>query len=231
MTVAGGLAVLFGLAAALAVYFSPLVHRAIATRALRKYVTDNRILVLSYDDGPSGEVTPKLLDLLSAHEAKATFFMLGRSAQNFPDVADRVVAEGHDAACHTDAHLNAWKVSPWRALADIDAGYARLSRWVGARGAFRPPYGKMTLPTYLSLRRRGAPFWWWTIVSGDTAATLPDPQSVADQVARAGGGVVLLHDLDRAGERNDFVLSATAMLLGLAQRERFTIKTLRELTT
>lgn len=229
MTFAGGLTVLLALAGALAVYFSPLVHRVFATRALRKYVTDNRILVLSYDDGPSGEVTPKLLDLLLRHQAKATFFMLGRSAQAYPQVADRIVAEGHHAACHSDQHLNAWKVAPWRAVADIDIGYSRLSRWVGPRGAFRPPYGKMTLPTYLSLRRRGALFWWWTIVSGDTGASLPQPQDVADAVARAGGGVVLMHDLDRTPERNDFVLATTALLLDLAQRQRLRIQPLSAL--
>lgn len=229
MTVAGGLTALFGLTAVLAVYFSPLVHRAIATRALRKYVTDNRILVLSYDDGPSGEVTPKLLDLLRRHEAKATFFMLGRSAQNFPDVADRIVREGHHAACHSDQHLNAWKVAPWRAVADIDAGYAQLARWLPAHAMYRPPYGKITLPTFLSLLRRKAPIRWWTVVSGDTGASLPQPRDVADAVARAGGGVVLMHDLDRTPERNDFVLATTTLLLDLAQRERLRIQPLSAL--
>jgi len=94
---------------------------------------------------------------------------------------------------------------------------------------FRPPYGKMTLPTFLAIRRRGAPIWWWTIVSGDTSNVLPKPREAADELVRQGGGVVLMHDLDRTKERNDFVLETTATLLDVAKRESFQIKRLSEL--
>ncbi len=77
-----------------------------------------------------------------------------------------------------------------------------LSRWIQPDGMFRPPYGKITLPTYWSLRRRNAPVWWWTIDSGDTRKVLPNPQQIADKLRKEGGGIVLMHDLDRTQERN-----------------------------
>jgi peptidoglycan/xylan/chitin deacetylase (PgdA/CDA1 family) len=196
---------------------------------VRKELVGKRILALTYDDGPGGELTPQLLDLLRGRGARATFFMLGRQAQQHPEIVDRVVKDGHDVGCHSDQHLHAWKALPWEAVADIDAGYERLSRWIPRNGMFRPPYGKMTLPTYLSIRRRGAPVWWWTIDSGDTHQLLPSAGQVADRLRREGGGIVLMHDLDRTQPRNDFVLELTATLLDVAQRESFQVKPLREL--
>jgi peptidoglycan/xylan/chitin deacetylase (PgdA/CDA1 family) len=210
-------------------YFSPHVERLRSVKALKKLVRANRTLILTYDDGPSDSVTPKLLSLLRSHGAHATFFMLGRSAKQFPSVADRVLQEGHEIGCHTDSHLNAWKTNPWRAIADIDAGYSALSTWVPSNGTFRPPYGKITLPTYLAIRRRGASLGWWTIDSGDTHDRLPHPQKVAETAVNDGGGIVLMHDLDHSPERNDFVLETTSVLLKLATREAFTIKRLSDL--
>lgn len=187
--------------------------------AIRKEVTEKRILALTYDDGPSETLTPRLLDLLRQHKASATFFMLGRNAKQHPQLVDRVLQEGHAIGCHSDRHVHAWKAAPWRTVADINAGYETLAPWVPPNGMFRPPFGKMTLPTYLSIRRRGASVWWWTIDSGDTYATLPRPAQVADTLHREHGGIVLLHDIERSKERDDFVVETTAALLNLAERE------------
>jgi|SRR5271165_3508572 len=212
-----------------AAYFLPLAYRAGRTRYLRKQLAKDRVIALTYDDGPSATVTPRLLDLLQSYDAKATFFMLGRSAQQHPHIADRVFAEGHDIGCHSDQHLNAWKVMPRTAIADINSGYQKLAPWVGPNGPFRPPHGKMTFPTFWAVRRRGAEAWWWTIDAGDTFAVLPRPSDVADHVLSEGGGIVLMHDRDRSEERNEFVLDASTLLLDLAKRESFKIALLRQL--
>jgi peptidoglycan/xylan/chitin deacetylase (PgdA/CDA1 family) len=211
-----------------AAYFSPWLWRRYRMEQVRKEVARNRILALTYDDGPSEGLTPQVLDLLQRRGARATFFMLGRHAEQHPQIVERVLREGHDIGCHSDQHLNAWKALPWEAVADIDAGYERLAPWIRPDAMFRPPYGKMTLPTYLSLRRRRAPVWWWTLDSGDTAAVLPDTSRVAESLRQEGGGVVLMHDLDRTPARNDFVLHATTALLDIAQRESIRVLPLRD---
>jgi peptidoglycan-N-acetylglucosamine deacetylase len=211
-----------------AAYFSPWLWRRYRMAQVRRKIVNNRILALTYDDGPSG-VTPQLLDLLRSRGARATFFMLGRHVQQNSGIVDRVKQEGHDIGCHSDQHLNAWKTLPWKTIADIDTGYQRLSHWIRADGMFRPPHGKMTLPTCWSIHRRNAPVWWWTIDSGDTRNALPQPADVAEQLRRAGGGIVLMHDLDRTKERNQYVLELTALLLDVAQQESFNVAPLREL--
>jgi peptidoglycan-N-acetylglucosamine deacetylase len=211
-----------------ATYYSPFVWRLYCVSALRKRVIKDRILVLTYDDGPSSSVTPAVLQLLARHKARATFFMLGRSAVQNRSIADCILEEGHDVGSHSDQHLNAWKVSPGRAVADINAGYDRLSAWVAPDGMYRPPFGKMTIPTLLAVRRRGAPVGWWTIDSGDTHTPLSPPKQVADRLIREGGGIVLMHDVERSPNRNEFVLETTALLLEVASRESFHIKRLSE---
>ena len=81
----------------------------------------------------------------------------------------------------------------------------------------------------MALRRRRAAIGWWTITAGDVRRTLPAPDRAAQRARRDGGGVVLLHDFHRAGERADFVLDATRRLLDAAEHHGWTIRTLGEL--
>jgi peptidoglycan/xylan/chitin deacetylase (PgdA/CDA1 family) len=214
--------------AGLAAYFSPWLWRRYRMAGVNREMVKNHVLALTYDDGPSG-ITPELLDLLRRRGARATFFMLGRHADGNSEIVERVRKEGHDIGCHTDQHLNAWKTLPWKSIADINAGYRRLARWIQPDAMFRPPYGKMTLPTCWSIHRRKAPVWWWTIDSGDTRDVLPQPAEVAERLRTAGGGIVLMHDLNRTPERNEYVLKLTALLLDVAQQESFNVTPLREI--
>lgn len=203
----------------LAAYVSPNLLRVLAVRRLVRACADQGALVLTFDDGPSPEVTPGLLELLSRADAKATFFMSGRQVELYPELVDRVVAEGHEIGCHAKDHLHALRCSPRRTVADLESGYASLRAWVPGDAPYRPPYGKLNLFTWLRLLRRGAPICWWTVDSGDTATPIPDPDSAVDAVRRGPGGVILLHDLNRSAERNRFVLAATERLLAMAARE------------
>lgn len=209
-----------------AAYFSPVLWRRQRMARLRAECRKNRILALTYDDGPSDVVTPQLLDLLGRYSARGTFFMLGRQAQRHPAIADRILHEGHTVGCHSAQHLNAWKTLPSAAVADIRDGYELLARWVTPDGMYRPPYGKMTLPTYAEIRRRDASIWWWTIDSGDTFDTLPRVGDIADHVRKENGGIVLMHDLDRGPQRNQYVLEVTEALLQVAAQSSLRIQPL-----
>ena len=113
-------------------------------------------------------------------------------------------------------------------------GYQALSPWMPPNALFRPPHGKITLFTLISLRKRKAPIVWWTHDSRDTChGPLPVGGELADRVIRSGGGVVLLHDFDRTGSaseiRHEFVLAATASLIEGAARARLRIITAGDL--
>ena len=194
------------------------------------------VLVLTYDDGPGESLTPRILEQLERHHARATFFLSGKRAERSPRVVDAVMAAGHELGCHTYDHLNAWKASPWRVWSDVERGYDTLARWVPPHGVFRPPYGKWTPLTRWQLRRRGAPVVRWTHDSRDTThGELPAPSAVIDGVMRDGGGVVLMHDFDRESDstyrtvRADFVLEVTEGLLSRARAQGMRTMTVSEL--
>jgi len=213
----------------LAAYFFPYIWRYIRVQILKNRLANSGTLILTYDDGPSETLTPRVLDILQLHKARACFFMLGSKAKRCSTIADRIVCEGHEVGCHSDQHLNAWKVLPSTAIADINAGYASLSRWVASDGMFRPPYGKITLPTYLTLRRRRATLAWWTVVSGDTTTPLPTPGAVVEAVRLAKGGVVLMHDFDGSKGHSDFVCETTELLLRMAGQHSIKVRVLSDL--
>jgi len=220
-------------AVGVAAYFSPYIIRMVEEARLRQCCRDQQTLVLTYDDGPGENLTPRLLDLLDTYQVSATFFLLGMRVQESPGFVARLAEAGHELGCHSQCHLNAWKAWPWHVLNDIRAGYRTLGDAVPADSPFRPPYGKLVLPTWWALRLRGAPIGWWTVDSGDTHARLPQSDEVVKQVKSAGGGVVLLHDFDRQGnqaaERADFVLETTAALLEAALVENWNVQPLGRL--
>jgi peptidoglycan/xylan/chitin deacetylase (PgdA/CDA1 family) len=203
---------------------SPPAHCvSLRRRALARYAQRRRVLVLSYDDGPGEDLTPRVAAMLRAASARATFFLLGRQAVRYPDLVELLYRDGHELACHSNQHLHAWKTWPWRVREDIDGGYRVLSPWVPPGGLFRPPFGKTTPFTRRQLRRRGAVAVIWTHDSGDTRRALSKPCDFVNSVFEAEGGVVLLHDFDRDGAdrglRSSFVLEVTGMILeGLASR-------------
>lgn len=197
-------------------------------RALKRQCARHRTLVLTYDDGPGRDLTPALLGLLESWETKASFFLLGRRAERDPHLVDQLVQNGHEVGCHGYVHVNAWKTWPSHAITDLCEGYRALEPWIKPDGPFRPPFGKLSISVWRELRRRRAFVPWWTIDSGDTHARLPSSQSVADSVAQAGGGVVLMHDCDRESyqqpmARAAFVLRTTELLLETAKREGLTV--------
>ncbi len=211
-------------------YLAPMAVRRRHEHRLRSICAASGTLVLTYDDGPGPQLTPRLLDLLDSRGAKATFFVVGARAARAPELVDRIVDAGHEVACHTYRHLNAWYTLPWRGVADVDAGYRSLARWVPDDGPFRPPHGKMTLMTWAALRRRRAPIGWWTINGGDVRNELPPATTAVAQAKRVGGGIVLLHDVDRTEERNEFVLQSTELLLDAAREHGWSVRTFGELT-
>ena len=213
-------------------YVTPWLWRQRRMALVRKKVLAQRSLALTYDDGPDGTATPRLLDILKSSSARATFFMLGQNAHNHPEVANRVLREGHEIGCHSDQHLDAWRVSPWQAARDVQQGYLRLSPWIQPNAAFRPPYGRLTVPTYRLVHRQGARIWWWTIDSGDSHKELPSLRQATEKLRRERGGIVLMHDgslTSRSQERHEYTLAVTMALLEIAKQEGINTIALREL--
>ena len=216
------------IAAALMVcYALPLLIRAAQVRRWKR--SGRGMLALTYDDGPDPVTTPAVLDLLAELRAKATFYLVGFRAQSEPGMIDRAAAEGHELATHTHLHKNAWKVGPLREFRDSARAYRTLARWVGPRAAYRPPFGKVSLPTWLQMRLRGRRVDWWTVAALDTLDRFPDPGTLAAEILDRGGPVVLMHCHHAEPHRRAFVLTLTRALAEGASSRGIRLVTMSEL--
>ncbi len=174
--------------------FAPRAQGLVRTH--RRFTTARREVWLTIDDGPDPEDTPRILELLAAHNARATFFVIGENAARHPALIRAIAAAGHEVAHHTHTHPLAafWCASPARVAQELDAVLETL-RAAGVRPTrFRPPAGIKNFWLAPALSARGLTCVGWSARGlerwpGDAAA-------VAARATRglAPGAILLLHE-------------------------------------
>jgi peptidoglycan-N-acetylglucosamine deacetylase len=106
---------------------------------------DGPYIALTFDDGPHATLTPKLLDLLAAHQMRATFFVVGQNAADHPGILRRAIREGHEIANHTWSHPNLGKMSDEGVRRELQKTDDAIFNAIGKRPTLlRPPYGSIT---------------------------------------------------------------------------------------
>ncbi len=106
---------------------------------------DGLYIALTFDDGPHATLTPKLLDLLAAHHLKATFFVVGENAEQYPDILRRAVREGHEIGNHSWSHPNLGKMSDEGVRRELQKTEDAIVAATGRKPVLmRPPYGSLT---------------------------------------------------------------------------------------
>lgn len=158
---------------------------------------------LTFDDGPHPEFTARVLDLLAASGQRATFFVVGRRLERHPELARRMVDEGHELGNHTMDH--AWHMSLWTVAgiaADLEAT-ARLARQAAGvtLRLFRPPAAVLSPRIAAGAQRAGVTLVGYSARTGDGSPLVP-PRVVLAR-ATAGlrpGAILLLHDGAVAGQ-------------------------------
>lgn len=205
-------------------YAMPYLIKKLNQQMLRYRCRTQRIISLTYDDGPSAVLSKQLIDLLTEYDAKATFFVLGHKLQSAEQLVASIVQAGHEIGSHSFRHLNAWKRSPLAVYQDIKQGLT-VTKAVGSSNLFRPPHGKATIATMTQILMNNARHAWWTIDSSDTWTTPMSVDGVIGRIKREGGGVILMHDHDRPNSpgREEYVLELTRTILELARKEDFSI--------
>lgn len=163
---------------------------------LSRLDSDEREVWLTIDDGPSAE-TPAMLDLLDAHGAKATFFLVGQRAEARPALVREIARRGHDIGNHSHSHPSAWfwALPPRRMAAEIAQAQASLTALAGRPPRwFRAVVGMANPFVAPALRRHGLARVAWSARGFDAVAS--DPQRVLARIERdlAPGAIVLMHE-------------------------------------
>ena len=167
-------------------------------------IDDPEGVYLTFDDGPTPGVTEWILSTLEKYDAKATFFVLGKNAELYPDLYQKILDAGHKIGNHTYSHQKGWRMSLERYLEDIDCADDLLKSEL-----FRPPYARVT-PSQMRAVAKRFKIVMWSIVSHDYNRHL-SPQRVLRNVLDEiePGSIVVFHDSDKAFYNMSYALTRT----------------------
>jgi peptidoglycan/xylan/chitin deacetylase (PgdA/CDA1 family) len=167
-------------------------------------IEDTSAVYLTFDDGPTPGVTEWILDTLDKYDAKATFFVLGKNVELYPDLYQRIVEKGHRIGNHTYSHQKGWGMSLERYVEDVDFANDLLHTEL-----FRPPYARITPAQAHALSRRYR-LIMWDIISRDYNRSL-SPRTCLHNVTRylEGGSIVVFHDSEKAFRNLSYALPRT----------------------
>jgi peptidoglycan-N-acetylglucosamine deacetylase len=152
-------------------------------------------VALTFDDGPWPSHTQQVLDILAEQDVKASFFMVGYLAERYPDVARRVVDEGHLVGNHTQNHTVLTRQSAEVTRTQIETGSRTLQKVTGVAPAwFRPPGGGMNAQVLKEAKRAGMDLVMWDVDPQDWRRPGVDHMLTSMLKQIKPGSVVLLHD-------------------------------------
>lgn len=178
---------------------------------------DEKILYLSFDDGPHPTITPRVLELLKQYNAKATFFCVGNNVEKYPAVFNSIQAEGHSLGNHSFHHLNGWKSDNQIYIDDVKKADSLIHS-----NLFRPPYGRLKFSQASALLQMGYELIMWTVLSADYDRNITKEQCAMRVIKNiTSGTIVLFHDSEKAEER---MLYALEELLNDATKKGYQFK-------
>lgn len=164
---------------------------------------DENALFLTFDDGPTLEVTEKALDLLKMYNAKATFFCLGKQVKAHPEIYQRIIDEGHAVGNHSIEHIKRHYYNSKSYLAEIrDASNIVDSK------LFRPPYGQIS-HKQVRILKDCYTIVMWSVLSGDFDEKLSqeDCLNIVMKYSKSGS-IIVFHDSKKAGDKMLYCLSS-----------------------
>ncbi len=166
-------------------------------RTFSCFGTERPEVWLTIDDGPDPDDTPRILDLLDRHDARATFFVIGHRAAQHRELVAEICRRGHEIGHHTHTHRTGtfWCASPARTRRELDAALPHLSLAGAARPSrFRPPVGIKNLFLGPALIERGLTCVAWNVRSFDSFSH--DAEKTAARVLRQvrPGSIILMHE-------------------------------------
>lgn len=158
--------------------------------------THEKVLYLSFDDGPDPEITPFVLEQLALYQAKAVFFCVGDNLRKYPQVVNEILSAGHLIGNHTYNHLKGWNTSTEVYIENIleCQNHSPLGTTL-----FRPPYGRIKKSQGDWLKKEGFQIVMWDILTYDYDASLNVHWAIKKIIKRTRkGSIVVFHDSKKA---------------------------------
>lgn len=178
--------------------------------------SDEKVLYFTFDDGPTPNVTNKVLEILNQFNAKATFFCIGNQVEEYAKLYQLVLDEGHAVGNHTFNHLKGWKTNNKEYFLDVE----KTSRCVKS-DLFRPPYGKMKRSQYKELKTRYK-IVLWDVIPEDYLKSMTVNKLIDNVVSNVkSGSIIVLHDSQKCA---DVMLKALPIMLEKLSNQGYQFK-------
>jgi peptidoglycan/xylan/chitin deacetylase (PgdA/CDA1 family) len=191
--------------------------------------SDPNQMALTYDDGPNDPYTLHLLDVLAKHNARATFFLIGKYVRQRPEIVRAIAAAGHEIGNHTESHPNLIFASAKKLRQELQNCNKALEDALGKKVTlFRPPFGGRRPNVLRTARAMGLLPVMWSVSSYDWSAE--SSEVIIGKVARQleshrkpQGEIILLHDGGHLafGTDRGYTVEATRHLLEKYENKRF----------
>jgi len=193
--------------------------------------TNDKVVALTYDDGPHPVFTPQILEILDKYQIKATFFMIGSRMERYPGIVKEVLQRGHSIANHTYTHPRDIEVNTApQIIRELELCGQVIERMTGNRSyLFRPPRGQVDSTVFTIARKQGYQTILWTVSADHHDA--PTPELMAKRVSMLikPGGIILAHDGTFSSRWKD--VKATPLIIDSLLKQGYRFITLPELLT
>nr|WP_158727847.1 MULTISPECIES: polysaccharide deacetylase family protein [unclassified Flavobacterium] len=176
-----------------------------------------KVVYLTFDDGPTPEVTSWILDELNKYNFKATFFCIGDNIRKYPVIFKKIISEGHAVGNHTFNHLNGWKTSTQNYIDNTELCQEIIDKnmqYNSDSKIFRPPYGKIKKAQSRALLKMGYKIFMWDVLSADFDGKITNEECLNNVIMNLQpGSIIVFHDSIKAFEKLKYVLPATLQYL------------------
>ena len=188
---------------------------------------ENKVF-LTFDDGPTPEITEWTLEQLKKHNAKATFFCIGNNIEKHPAIFQKIIHDNHTIGNHTFNHLQGWETNLEIYCKNVESCEKKITEGVTPNAEenlqsktrslksklFRPPYGKIKPSQSRVLRKLGYKIIMWDVLSYDFDQTVT-PEKCLENVLQnvKSGSIVVFHDSQKAAQNLKYILPKTLVFL------------------
>ena len=194
--------------------------------------TTQKVVALTFDDGPYPPYTSQILDVLQQYQVKATFFVVGQNADKYPALVRQEVAQGHEVGNHTYHHYDLLKMGRGNIAQEIDLGSAAIARAAGRPPVLlRPPHGFRDPAVMEAAEARHLMVVEWSVMSRDWTNPGVDAIVMRTLARVHDGSVILLHDGDGTAQRasREQTVAATRLIVAALQQQGYKFVTVSEL--
>lgn len=173
-----------------------------------RFSLDKKELYLTFDDGPTPEITEWTLDILQQYNAKATFFCIGKNVVENPTIFERIISEGHTIGNHTHNHKNGYHTATKKYIKNTLLAEEQFQKFnLKNSKLFRPPYGKIKRKQAQKLRSLGYKIIMWDVLSADFDTNINHKKCLQNVLNNTeNGSIIVFHDSIKASDKIQYTL-------------------------